>query len=112
MDSAQTCLGLHVNITSVGRRKCLQYTYKTESVGMAAASTHVDTATRAYALETIFRDLEDDSDNLATQLEEELRGDKYLSSTDPRVKPWIDLLRAGLLASRRWVAAYQQPNVD
>ena len=75
---------------------------------MAEASTHVDIATRADALVVVCRMLEDDSDNLATQLQEELRGDKDLSSADPRVRPWIDLLRGGLVASQRWVADMQQ----
>jgi hypothetical protein len=75
---------------------------------MAAASTHVDIATRADALVVVFRRIEDDSDNLNTQLQEELRGAKLLSPGDPRVKPWIDLLRAGLVASKYWVADMQQ----
>ena len=81
---------------------------------MAAASTplfgHVDIATRADALVVIFRKIKDDSDNFPTQLQEELShyGAPLLSPVDPRVKPWIDLLRAALMASRHWVADVQQ----
>ena len=71
---------------------------------MAAASTHIDFETRADALLQIFRELEGDSNDLATQFDRF----RFLSSTDTRVKPWIDLLRAALLASRRWVADMQQ----
>jgi hypothetical protein len=70
---------------------------------MAAASTHVDIAARADAAVVVFRRLEEESDDLSMQLGEELE----LSSTDPRVRPWIDLLRAGLLAGRRWAADMQ-----
>ena len=79
---------------------------------MAETSTHVDIAARVDAAVEIFRKLEDDADNLATQLQEELRGAKLLSSRDPRVKPFIDLLRAGLLAGRLWVADMQQETTE
>ena len=79
---------------------------------MAEASTHVDIATRADALVSIFNHLEDDSHDFATQLQEEMRGAQLLSSRDPRVKPFIDLLRAGLVASRRWVADMQQETTE
>ena len=49
-----------------------------------------------------------DTDNLATQLQEELRGAKLLRSTDPRVRPWFDRLRAALVASSLWIADMQQ----
>ena len=76
---------------------------------MAAASAHIDVATRADALVVVFRKLDDDANgNLTAQLQEELRGDKDLSSTDPRVRPWIDLLRQGLIASSFWIRDMQQ----
>ena len=79
---------------------------------MAGASTDLDIAERADTAVEVFRMLEDDAHNLATQLQEELRGAKLLSSTDPRVKPFIDLLRAGLMASRHWVADMQQETTE